>query len=1716
MSRGHTPTPASRPATASPLPPGGHSNVREVGDRSTAACSASTPALHFLELNLSHSSLRDERWGSVSDSVEGGSLKDKSADSLVGEEGGAEGAVDGLAPPAPIGKYQPSWDPFNATPIAEEEGFGWDSPPKALRQRADTLPVRNAALDGPVNGHVAPGSVDEGKGLEERRQSGDWVLVAPVETHRNTGDFSPIPAEHLRPDHTRNLSEVSALTVQEPEKVANREQTLELFETQERSDAHTARNGASYEAGDGHESRDPNSENSRLGDPGVAPASIQQTVAATTLGNDKMKPEDQPKLYSLVSGTDSTLRADKHAPEQTRATDTLPGTGRPPSVSDQTLDTNNDADVSRELSEDQPGNQESSTPEFAALPPIRRSSTFDLNGKTKPSKERLSIADDDQDDSHDSHDSRVVSPISQSEAPSSLYEHGHALEASVVSAALVRVSTETPQPNMESARYSFEDESHEPEREVLSRPSLADGSDSERGVLKTDPTTPTPAAPHPPPSESLSGQNVVGQRSYVPPVVTDQQPHAQEQMPRGQQVQRGSMLPPAHQRHASLDEQQWAGSSSNSSQGQGLHASASGQSQRQRPLSMVGLSQPPKITPQYSEIRPPPSTRAGAPGLPPSSAQRYPELFQPQLEKDQRLDIDINVQPEYPVAEKGYLARQQATEYQIPGIGPPDDDPRNTSGGQSRRNSGFFKEIGGRLSRGSSRERAQSEYQVPGLGPPVDDPQNTSGSQSRRNSGILKELGGKLSRASSRERIQSRGEDDGARDARKHAELRDSMASSDGISLDDTGNSRRGRRSGMFGAMSFTSRDAPPGHPPPSQGSMINQPGSRVGTPTTPSSPLVPAGKKRSFFSSKSDSGPPEKKEEKPSILSRQSTGLLDRMGDREPEKAGKEKKHRFSALSHMFNARKGGAEKAKAGSIAQVPSWVPSALPGIMLLARNDYDRQVLEQHGLLRREPPRGQWGQLPGGQQQQQQQPLNIAARAHVGSNAAPGDTSNGMANSNAQASWVQSVLPGIMLMVRSDQEKQILGQEGLLSQRIAPAQSGQLRGGEQQQQQQQQQPPSTIAATPVGSGAGTGKGKANADAQESWVASVLPGIKLKVTSDQEMQVLGQAGLLNGFPPTQSGHGQLDPDATSSEEPVSRQREETDSVVSLNFATPVVSVPVSRQRSVHSLASSKFAIRPVHPAGHAATGVSRGPIVPSTMQLQAPAQVASSQQAPPALQKRTSDGPPPVAQKRPPPGSQSGNTQPESKSKRSGLFSSLLGGRRNSGLNEKAPPSPQGAPQSQNQQFDPRQQQLPPQNRGAISGNSQQQQQHLQQVYETPPIPGAYSLVRGEGQLAPTDYDPRGLNQQQPLRPLNQPPPRFADQRAYDEYMRQQAAWQAAHHPPQAYPPQPVYHLGQQPQPYIAPHSGQAPGPQGVVVPHAATPHTPAPNAPATQGSHRPAPFLGLNKALHGTLSTEDLVARSPARSQFGQQAPYQLALPPGDAEDDSPHARKMPAASPLRKDSLPPAPQAAVGQGQQPVPLPASAANDDADADDVPPPPPPKMPSYVPHRHGSHDSHSPSLFQTLTPPTPAPSRTPLNRSNTVTSAVSQLSRVSSAHAHTSSLGSLPAAVSPPTSHASPEMVSASPAAVPGMSGTLGSVPGPAAAAVAAAAQAARVMPDHEEKIYDDSREGLIVVEDANVRRVNGGRDEEEEDLLMSATSFPGDEWRPWGLEEGGGFE
>lgn len=435
-------------------------------------------------------------------------------------------------------------------------------------------------------------------------------------------------------------------------------------------------------------------------------------------------------------------------------------------------------------------------------------------------------------------------------------------------------------------------------------------------------------------------------------------------------------------------------------------------------------------------------------------------------------------------------------------------------------------------------------------------------------------------------------------------------------------------------------------------------------------------------------------------------------------------------------------------------------------------------------------------------------------------------------------------------------------------------------------------------------------------------------------------------------------------------------------------------------------------------------------------------------------------------------------------------------------------------------------------------------------------------------------------------------------------------------------PVQRAGASPPPVL--------GPQGdfpsliAYNPHAQN----SQDTPESQGRSRP--FLGPGDDKRtSNLSTEDLLARSPARAQFGQQAPYQLSLPGGDDDDemDSPHSRRSPSNALVETVALGAAPVAGYrdsrGNASSPlrelhqhlgpnnVPLPDTTFSPIADRGvrgaDIPPPPIPKWSAPPtptgevhnvqlghPQHHAAagllHPGRQPLLHdpnQMLSPNSGAG----VGRSNTVMSDVSSITVESShhtpsprqqattnmAHGH-GHRKSIPGqqlsevqthdSVSPRSSpNDTPVMGNAqnvqthrpsiaqsktdsvvqrvhipndirppplppTQAQVPAMPNARAPSPPRQQQAAPANATGGYVIPDelrpaqqrptvlrqHPDSsglIYDNSREGLIVVEDANVRRVNQGqaRHEEDEGPVMSATSFPGDEWTPYGWDDGG---
>ncbi|KAG4443857.1 hypothetical protein IFR05_000623 [Cadophora sp. M221] len=222
---------------------------------------------------------------------------------------------------------------------------------------------------------------------------------------------------------------------------------------------------------------------------------------------------------------------------------------------------------------------------------------------------------------------------------------------------------------------------------------------------------------------------------------------------------------------------------------------------------------------------------------PPSSAQRYPELFKPgQQQSAVESPRDADLPAHYyqaPISRtQAFLPRQQTNEYQLPGVGPPEEPPVNPA----RRNSGFLREIGGRLSRASSRERRNSI--------------------SRDQDRLSPERG-----------LESRGE---------YAES--SVMSEDG-------QEQKKRRASFFGHLSRNSYSGQ--SPPKSRESVIaHHAGSRTDLLVTPQ----PSPVKRSFFGGSSS----EQKSAPKKLIRQSTTGTMD-------SPAKKKEKNRFSALGGFF-----------------------------------------------------------------------------------------------------------------------------------------------------------------------------------------------------------------------------------------------------------------------------------------------------------------------------------------------------------------------------------------------------------------------------------------------------------------------------------------------------------------------------------------------------------------------------------------------------------------------------------------------------------------------------------------------------------------------------------------------------------------------------------------------------------------------------------------------
>lgn len=197
-----------------------------------------------------------------------------------------------------------------------------------------------------------------------------------------------------------------------------------------------------------------------------------------------------------------------------------------------------------------------------------------------------------------------------------------------------------------------------------------------------------------------------------------------------------------------------------------------------------------------------------------------------------------------------------------------------------------------------------------------------------------------------------------------------------------------------------------------------------------------------------------------------------------------------------------------------------------------------------------------------------------------------------------------------------------------------------------------------------------------------------------------------------------------------------------------------------------------------------------------------------------------------------------------------------------------------------------------------------------YDSVPIPDGYNLVRGDGTTAtPTDYDPRGINK---LRHLSLGDPLSGSSQQY---------LVSPPVSPLAYPSTSILH--QSPQLHQTFSSER----RLINLPFLDT-H----NSPLTSPIRTDLP------------SHEDILARSPAREQPGQQRPFQLALPRSSDESDQYYCSSTPPIRHPKNENVAP-------RSPTSIPLPMdefSPSYENIDIDRFPLPPSPSQQSPDWHR------------------------------------------------------------------------------------------------------------------------------------------------------------------------
>jgi hypothetical protein len=1714
---------------------------------------------------------------------------------------------DKLGVPAPIGKYQPSWDPYNATPIVEEEGFQYDErssrQPSAIPPTTNRLGAPQAPNDSKSDRSTS-GEAPFYDASEHPAEADDWVIVskenvpklselsfaAPVTVQNNIVVQSNIMPQPALAFKSQNVQQPRATYQPHPEfqppvgpQLHAGQQTPAMYQA-----AGVHQPPVGYQSAAGHQPPGGHQRPSEYQAPGRNQPSMgyqptvghqpgQQGGNQSPLGYQPPArpppPNSQPPASPQTPATSQPQTASQggfrgrfiqHIRQRSSKDGNMPVAGQ-----------NSTPPATAKAEQVQPAEEnrtvEKRPTEFVGLPPIRRSSTFGLGFRTKDSSKRFALDDDDEDDiqqqtgmpltSEDDHNSRkqdstpVLSAASQEAAnsrPDSVIMGGEAAFGATALAAAV--GGRVYQPSGEPSRYSSQDlkptqvpadtQQHPSRPSSLSPVSPPVSPPRSRPAFVSD--SPRDSVGHPT-GQQADIQQIQALQDHRPEaelrsnVRLYQEPHAAssasyQRSPPVESNQNLSQIQPIaiHPRHPSFEGQRPANPPSHvrdsSFEGQRLRSPSSSSQGNvgTLPILSSGVFVPP---PRVGSNQQKPFDQ------PPSSAQRYPALFRAEHGgKEPSVDGLPAHYYQAPISkEDAFLPRQQTNEYQLPGVGPPSEQPQSAKR-NSRRNSGLFKELGGRLSRSASRDRDST----------MDDEPRSPGRP-----------------------VESR-----------DSQSRDYSAAS--VTSEDTVEKTK-RKSGLsfLGAL----RRESTGGPMQSRESMVTHlPVSRTDSllqsQSQPSSPLAPPDKKKLFFSSNRNSPEPEKS--KPNKLLRASTSSIT------GEQTGKKK--RFSGITSMFSRSSIEQERrgsnGSAGQVVQNPrNFQQTAPPGhgpqyLEYPSQQDNRRfqeqagqssQALVQHRhdqYLRGSPAPGYPGQNSQGIQRQESPGMR-------GVQVAPPLPSPSLLNPTLQTSRVetrpvqdrhtfQQYGPSLQ-SPQNYQRQTAVAQSGPLSQPGPPAQSPQSHQQQtssvtqsiplaqpaqttQNLQNHSQQPTVTNQANPLPQPIQNPQNPPNRQqqipiaTQSNPVLQPIPNSQVLLTSPQQTSITTQQSPISPSVATQSPQTRLQQTPAtsqlgpSSQSPQGQARQTSLGTQHVPLLQPSASQSpgqFTENRANYQQgppAASRGQLNP-HPlqASQHPQYQQRGPLDPSQPNLHPV--------APPQTEPRSSQERQLVLAKQSP--AQANQSKAENKQRQGStarLLSGLIGGRRSSAQQAKdsadaqigPPPQmamPPGQPQQQRQpplQEQPQQpqqqqwqqQQRMPQNsqiQGTLGGNPQRGRPTSQEPRYAPlPIPGAYNLVRGEGgQLAPTPYDPRGLNTQPGV------------------YNNQQLMYRDQTHPYPLRPPQ------IQVQPY--------PNNQHVTANQFGPPQITTTTPENKNGDVRPSPSPQQNSQnsnkSNRPLSSEDLVARSPARPQFGQQAPYQLSLPDENANNDEldrplsndnnvPSDRQLPlSGKPLIDRVLPTErslptqralpPTASINTNLQitnpllrhplspatyPLPEHAPFSPINPKADQIPPPPPPKWPQQV-----------------------APNQN-LDRSNTINTHASEVSQLSGGQL--SVPGPLkpkeqdrPTSITPPspqiTPERSPEQVPRQMAS-PSQEEDVYSASPRHSVVVAENAPAATNAPQQSpEKILVDGRnsqngrrrtsqEEKILVEEGMVRPGSA----QEDVPSMSATSYPGQEWHPYG--------